>query len=396
MRSISLTALGCGYRLQGNVPLAWQTLLEARTLNEHVGNTRGVWGCTLLLGEVLALQGQLTQAADFYQRVIAAEGIWSILTIEAHIALGTLLLEWNELEEATAQMREALALGQQHEDDVLLAQCALLQARILQAGGQNEQAEETFLRAVLLARQSKHPQLLARIQAYQARWWLTRGNQAAVLRWQETCALSEQEAPTYEQEEIALTLVRVLLAQGEAEPAERILLRWHSLAHEQGRVSEIELLALLALARDAQGQVSEALALCHQALLLAQAGRYCRLFLEAGRPMSRLLNLLYAQERGKAVAPYLQQLLKVVNVDQADDAAQPPLAGAREPLLEPLSPRERTVLRLLAAGLSSREMADELVVSINTIKTQLKSLYRKLQAGSRQEALTTARYWQLL
>jgi LuxR family maltose regulon positive regulatory protein len=396
-RSVGLVALGCGYRLQGDVSQAWQTLVEARVLNEHVGSTRGIWACTLLLGEVLALQGQLTQAADSYQRVIEAEGNWSVLTIEAHIALGTILLEWNDLEGATAQTQQALALSQQHEDDVLLAQSALLQARILQAGGQNDLVEEAFLRAVILARQSKHPQLLARIQAYQARWWLARGNQSLVLRWQETCALIEGETPTYEQEETALTLIRILLTLGEAVAAERVLIGWQSFAHEQGRIaSEIEWLALLALARDAQGHLSEALALCHQMLMLAQAGRYCRLFLDAGRPMARLLNLLYDQERGKAVATYLEQLLKVVNVEQASDAAQAPLAGAKEPLLEPLSPRERTVLRLLAAGLSSREMADELVVSINTIKTQLKSLYRKLQANSRQEALATARYWQLL
>jgi LuxR family maltose regulon positive regulatory protein len=397
IRSIALTALGCGYRLQGDVTLAWQTLSEARTLNEHVGNTRGAWASTLLQGEVLALQGQLTQAANCYQQVIEAEGNWSILTIEAHIALGTILLEWNELEEASAQLRQALTLSQQYEDDVLLARSALLQARILQAGGQNEQVEDAFLRAVILARQSKHPQLLARIQAYQALWWLSRGNQPLVLRWRETCTLSEEEAPIYEQEEIALTLIRILLAQGVAVTAERLLMPWYTLAHEQGRSgSEIELLTLLALAYDAQGRSSEALELCHQALLLAQPGHYCRLFIDAGRPLARLLNLLHTQERGKAVATYLDQQLKAVNIRQESPAIRSPLTETREPLLEPLSPRERIVLRLLAAGLSSREMANELVVSINTIKTQLKSLYRKLQASSRHEALATAHYWQLL
>jgi LuxR family maltose regulon positive regulatory protein len=396
-RSVALTALGCGYRLQGDVPLAWQTLLEARALNEHAGNTRGIWGCTLLLGEVLALQGQLTQAADFYQQVIEAEGNWSILTSEAHIALGNVLLEWNDLEAATVHVQEALTLSQRYEDDALLAQSALLQARLLQARGQHDQVEDAFLRAVILARQSKHPQLLARIQSYQARWWLARGNLSGALAWKETCSLSQEEAPSYEQEEIALTLIRVLLAQGEAASAERMLIHWRSLAHEQGRVgSEIELLALLALACDAQGRESEAVALLHQVILLAQAGRYRRLFLDAGRPMARLLNLLYTQERGKAVAPYLDQLLKMVNVGHVNDVSQSPLTRTCAPLLEPLSPRERTVLRLLAAGLSSREMADELILSINTIKTQLKSLYRKLQASSRQEALATARYWQLL
>jgi LuxR family maltose regulon positive regulatory protein len=397
VRSIALTALGCGYRLQGDVTLAWQTLLEAQAFNERVGNTRGAWACTLLQGEVLALQGQLTQAASFYRRVIEAESNWSILTIEAHIALGTILLEWNELEAASAQLQQALMLSQQYEDDVLLARSALLQARILQANGQNEQAEEAFLRAVILARQSKHPQLLARIQAYQALWWLSQDNQPLVLRWRETCTLTEEEAPDYEQEEIALALIRIQLVQGVTVTAEHLLIPWYELAHKQGRSSsEIELLTLQALACDAQSRVNDALALCHQALLLAQPGRYCRLFIDAGRPMARLLSLLHTQEQGKAVSTYLDQLLKAVNTRQESTVIRAPHTETREPLQEPLSPRERIVLRLLAAGLSSREMADELVVSINTIKTQLKSLYRKLQASSRHEALATAHYWQLL
>ncbi|HEU5230603.1 MAG TPA: LuxR C-terminal-related transcriptional regulator, partial [Ktedonobacteraceae bacterium] len=396
-RSIGLTVLGCGYRLQGDVACAWQTLIEARELNEQVSNRRGVWGCVQLLGEVLALQGQLPQAADYYRRVLAAEAIWSLPAIEAHLALGAVLLEWNDLAAATEQVQQALTLSQQYEDDVLLAQCAHLQARILQAGEQHDQVEEAFLRAVLLARQSKQPQLLARIQAYQAGWWLAQGNLPLVLRWRETCALTGEEDPAYEQEEVALTLARLLLAQGEAATAEQILLRWHAFAHQQGRIgSEIELVALLALTRDAQGKTNEAIASCHQALVLAQPGRYCRFFLDMGRPMLRLLNLLSAQEQGKALAPYLKHLLKMMNATQTSAAIQTPLAEIRQPLLESLSPRERKVLRLLAAGLSSREMADELVVSINTVKTQLKSLYRKLQANSRQEALTTARYWQLL
>jgi LuxR family maltose regulon positive regulatory protein len=65
-------------------------------------------------------------------------------------------------------------------------------------------------------------------------------------------------------------------------------------------------------------------------------------------------------------------------------------------MLEPLSPRERTVLHLLAAGLSNPEMAEELVVSLNTVKTQVSSLYRKLDARSRKEAIAMAQRWNLL
>ncbi len=54
--------------------------------------------------------------------------------------------------------------------------------------------------------------------------------------------------------------------------------------------------------------------------------------------------------------------------------------------LEPLSRQEQRVLRLLVAELSYPEIARELVVSINTVKTQVKSIYRKLNVHSRREA----------
>ena len=66
------------------------------------------------------------------------------------------------------------------------------------------------------------------------------------------------------------------------------------------------------------------------------------------------------------------------------------------PLIEPLSPQERRVLRLLVAGRTNPEIARELVVSVNTVKAQVKSIYRKLDVGSRMEAAEVARRLQLL
>lgn len=71
-------------------------------------------------------------------------------------------------------------------------------------------------------------------------------------------------------------------------------------------------------------------------------------------------------------------------------------APYREPPFEPLTARERKVLRGLSAGLSNAEIAASLVVSINTVKTQARSIYRKLNVKNRHEAVVTAQTWQLL
>jgi LuxR family transcriptional regulator, maltose regulon positive regulatory protein len=65
-------------------------------------------------------------------------------------------------------------------------------------------------------------------------------------------------------------------------------------------------------------------------------------------------------------------------------------------LLEPLTDRERAVLRFLATTMSTAEIADELYLSVNTVKTHLASIYRKLAAGKRREAVLRARELELL
>ena len=63
---------------------------------------------------------------------------------------------------------------------------------------------------------------------------------------------------------------------------------------------------------------------------------------------------------------------------------------------EPLSERERAVLRLMPTILANTEIAGELFVSVNTVKTHLRSIYRKLDVGSRREAVAKARELELL
>jgi LuxR family maltose regulon positive regulatory protein len=81
----------------------------------------------------------------------------------------------------------------------------------------------------------------------------------------------------------------------------------------------------------------------------------------------------------------------------ADDAlaAVPPQRIPQE-LPDPLTQRELTVLRLLATTMSTVEIADELCLSVNTVKTHLAAIYRKLPATRRREAVSRARELELI
>jgi LuxR family maltose regulon positive regulatory protein len=65
-------------------------------------------------------------------------------------------------------------------------------------------------------------------------------------------------------------------------------------------------------------------------------------------------------------------------------------------IVEELSEREREVLRRAAELLSNSELASEMFISVNTVKTHLRSIYRKLQASHRREAVRRARQLELI
>ncbi len=139
-----------------------------------------------------------------------------------------------------------------------------------------------------------------------------------------------------------------------------------------------------------QGQPAKAVQLLQQALTLAEPEGYVRLFVDEGVPMLSLLRLVFSKWKGRRRVSYVSQLLSILQAEHLEQAE--PLST----LSVPLSQRERLILRKLAAGQSSAEMAAELVVSPNTIKTQISSLYHKLNVHSRAEALAEAMRLHLL
>jgi LuxR family maltose regulon positive regulatory protein len=176
-----------------------------------------------------------------------------------------------------------------------------------------------------------------------------------------------------------LVLARVLLAEQEPGRALELLRRLHDLAAGQGRVgSLIELQALQALALAASGDQQSALAALAQALHLAWPEGYLRVFIDEGPPMASLLARLATPTQRQPVAAaedvppdYLARLLAAFPPAAAPIPQPPSRAGAGPlpGLVEPLSERELEVLGLLAVGRSNQQIAQELVVALDTAKS---------------------------
>ncbi|MCC6457749.1 MAG: hypothetical protein IT328_22530 [Caldilineaceae bacterium] len=396
-RGISLIFVGLEELLKGQLHDARQELLLSLELNQKANNTYGILDTLLLLARVCAEQGELRQAARYYEQVLvdleqkpmAREGAQTRRG-RALAGLSQLELEWNRLETAAHYASQALDIGHAYAEAETRAQSTLLLAQIDQAQGKHQQAQE---RLHALIAQTKQPHLLREIQGSQARLALAAGHLAEARRWAETPA--SQPLPRIQEEAEALIHARLHLAQNQPEQALHHLHQWQADAQENGRVrARIEMLILAVLAAHARKEQSHAKQMLVQALALAQPEGYQRLFLDAGEPMAELLRSLLRELDQDALVLYARGLLLAFAEEKPVGEEAPPVDSAL--LIEPLSAQERRVLRLLATDLSNPEIADELVVSLNTVKTHVKNIYGKLAVHSRAEARDVARQLKLI
>jgi ATP/maltotriose-dependent transcriptional regulator MalT len=398
-----MLAVGMEETLAGKLDAAQQVALEARSFFEAVENPYGARAATYILGEVSSRRGDLHEAARFYRQEFAEAAEDPLDMATALICLAALSYEWNELQRAEQEVSQAFDLGKHrvneigkyHAEQVVQVPGSLVLARVLYARGEIVQAQRLLQEMVVLTQERRWPHLHREVLACQAQISISAGDLAAVQRWSTTIALLGEDFRLVQQEREALIVSRLLIARGEAGESLRLLDRWQAEAHAQGRTrSELEIQVLTALAHFACKHLPMARQTLREALALAQAEGYQRLFLDEGEAMATLLRAVLLDMREEALITYVQNLLRAFPQMRVGQGGSPPAVSAL--LIEPLSAQEQRVLRLLAAGRSNQEIAQELIVSVNTVKTQLQSIYRKLNAKSRMEASEAARRLKLL
>lgn len=388
-RSISTMALGAGYVSAGQVTEAEAMLNQAGTLSRLTGNLLVQLIAMNRLGDVQVMQGQLHRAAQIYTEVLELAGerpLWQ--RVEAHIALGRLHRQWNNLDTAQTHLQQGLELAHQTRREVYLSRGHVALGQLRQARGQVEQAADAFEQAVVVARQFGHANAIGSAQANQVRFWLAaaRPDFAAIARWQAEHNLSPDDSPVYERETEHLVMGRLLLAQNEPHVAASLLNRLLAAAALAGRVdSQIKISVLQALAHRAQGQSDRALSTLERALALARPGGYIRVFVDEGEAIIGLLRQLAKQRLEEESAQ--QQLAEILS---ALGHTVEVVAPATQPLIEPLTDREFEVLQLIANGASNRNIGQELVISVHTVKKHVSNIFGKLGVNSRTEALARA------
>ena len=192
---------------------------------------------------------------------------------------------------------------------------------------------------------------------------------------------------------LRLERLRAVLEQGgvsEREEAFVLLEELHSLLPTpKPLICFLEMLILEALVLDASGRTADALPILEAAVELAEPAGFFRVFVDKGEALSPLLHAIRRRNGSRA---YVDRLLAAFENTSPMAAATPPST----PHLEPLSERELEVLRLIAEGASNRELAQQLVVTVGTVKKHMNNIFLKLDAHSRTQAVATARKHHLL
>jgi LuxR family maltose regulon positive regulatory protein len=359
------------------------------------------WG-VYQLGQVQRAQGRQDAAVRTYRQTldIAAASGTSLAPPAgpAYVGLAEVAYQRNDLDSALRQVTEGIALCRQFLYPAPLATGLVTLAWIRQAQGDPGGAREAMDEAGQAALGPGVTGLLNPVPTQRARLVLAQGDVAAVARWTRERGIDADDEPSYPQEPEHLVLARVLLAQDRPGPALGLLERLYAAAAAQGRAgSIIEIQPLQALALAVRGDQDAAVDALAQALMLACPQGYVRVFADEGAPMAALLSrLIAAQKAGQGAASgvplgWLAKVLRAFGSNNYAQGAGRGNASAVPGLIEQLTARELEILVLLAAGAPNPRIAEQLVISLDTVKKHVSHVLGKLGAANRTEAVARAR-----
>ena len=319
----------------------------------------------------------------------------------AQAGLGEILREWNQLDRADQLIQESQThysqAGAGYLEWYFSPDLSWLSAKNRLLHGDFDEAEE-LIQVTNSKLRTYHdiPYLAARNQALEVQLWLAKGDLPRAAEWARETQVRLGELDDRQAVILKIALARVFLAQGQAGQA--VELFTENAYRDALPIYRIEMQILKALALCQVGDRSTAITAILLALDLAAPGGYVRIFVDEGPAMMALLSeTLKVIERNQSqeeatlpTAGYIKELLPNFGIVPLKKEKQLPTSIMLDPLPEPLSKRELEVLALLADGLSSKQLARQLVISVNTARTHIKNIYQKLDAHNREEAIERA------
>ena len=356
-----------------------------------------------------------------------------------HYSLSSICYAQNRLEEAADWLQRSLRCAQDWHQVALLVLGMRAQARLGLACGDLQTAQQVLHQLEALVEQEGAAHGARWVREIQLSVWLAQGNLAEASAWEAQAPYPLNVSGPVRREEL-LMRVRVLLAQQRYPQVVERLQCWSQHLDRPGDIpTALEWMALSVVALHCTDKRKQMIHIAARLLSLTEPEDNIRVYLDAGplikQALNSLLELSSSDDAGAAVPPLGDaiSMLHVTRILSAFEQSalpslspQPRLAldlppGARRCFEEQrqasaydacsasfpnkevlpaqrelLSAREQRVLRLLVAGQTSAEMAQALVVSLNTVKTQVSSVYCKLGVHRRAEAIAAAQRLHLI
>ncbi len=374
-RTTAAWTLGYAYQLEGDRAAAIEAYREALPISLESGNIMITIAATTALGQVQESENQLNLAAEAYRRVLQLSGEPPMpVACEAHLGLARIYYQWNDLDIAQRHGRQSLQLAQQMENVDTPASSKAVLARLKLAQGNADGATILLSEAEQFLHQHHFAHRMPEVAAAQVLALLHQGdlNRAA--------DLAEVHGLPISQAQVHLACGDPLSALAVLEPMRR------EAEAKSWQDERLEVMAVQAVALHTHGEKEQALRVLEETLALAEPGGFIRIFVDEGPPMAALL-----QEAAKHVAAsnYVLGLLAAFGKTEVK-------TPVTQLLLDPLTNRELEVLRLLGTYLKGPEIARELMVSLNTMRTHTKNIYNKLGVNNRQAAVRRAEELDLL
>jgi LuxR family maltose regulon positive regulatory protein len=384
VRTATIWKMGFAHQLQGDRAAASRTYTEAISISQVSGNTAITLLATIGLGNIQEADNQLHLAARTYQRVLQLGGDPPLpIVCEGHLGLARVCYEWNDLDAAQQHGQQSLQLARQIENADRFVSCEVFLARLKLARGDVAGATALLAEAGQSVRQHNFVHRIPEVAVAHVLTLLHQSHLAAAAR-------------LVQAHDLPISQARVHLAQGDTSAALKVLSRWREQVEAKGWEDErLKVMVLQAVTLSAHGDGDKALHLLSDALALAEPAGFVRLFVDEGLLMARLLSEAVAYGM---MPDYVGKLLAVFEAEKQRSAGAPPplTMSSSQPPMEPLSQRELEVLRLIAHGLSNREIGERLFLALDTVKGHNRRIFDKLRVQRRNEAIARARQLGLL
>jgi LuxR family maltose regulon positive regulatory protein len=405
-----LHILGESYERIGEFAAAERMQTQAKTAFQFHGSMPGAIFGMYGIGQLLHIQGRLRQAAEIYLKgwdIALKDGFENHSSAGLlHLGLGKLQLEWGDLARAQTNLTRAqtsLAKCQNLdfviESNVTMVYLHLIQGDLTRAAGLVDQS-------VQLVQGRTIPRgIHFLVKLYQARIALIQGNldDARLMLIDLNGKIPPEDI--FYRLQLDLISARLLLAEKQPAQAES------SLSEAYGRALKANLvglqLSILTLKSVCLQEMSHTKAAVHsllRAVGLAHSQGFKQVFLDEGSIVGFLLSKVLHDKEFQGLLSqldfpqkiFISGLINAIIPEEPDRLKLEMSSLSAVPLVEPLSDRELEVLRLWVKGLSRRQIANYLVISIHTTKTHLKHIYSKLGVHDRAEAFWVVKELNLL